>query len=472
MTYRFFVSPWIAATILVATSNQVFGEFGFDFPSVLNSAWETDDGGDGEVRLAADDTGHLIAVWQIGSSSSGNDVLFSVSTDFGAAWSASETLNDAGDAATDDDFAPVVETNGTGTWISVWGSTNTLGNTIGTDFDIVFSRSVNNGETWSAPASLNPLADNDSQIEIQNDQFPQIACDKNGNWLAVWESTTQTGPNAGEQIIYSSLSGDDGLTWSVPVEVYRFGPPSTTSGNLRLVNSEIDEWVVAWVGTDNLDDSSDFEGDILFSRSEDNGATWSAANAINHYATVDGTDLDYAMDLASDGSGRCIAVWNSGHRLGGLIAAGATPCFYSVSTDSGSSWSNAKPIDPGQVGGGDVSFRPSIATTGQGDWLVAYHSRKFNDPSGGVDIGLTRSTDGGSTWSETALLNGAYATVGSDNNQHFIAISASPGGQWAIAWSTSLLPGGSISTDAEILVSVSQGLDPVLSTANQWSLYH
>ena len=46
---------------------------------------------------------------------------------------------------------PQVTTDGAGNWVAVWDSYDTLGGTIGTDYDILVSRSTNNGATWTAP---------------------------------------------------------------------------------------------------------------------------------------------------------------------------------------------------------------------------------------------------------------------------------------------------------------------------------
>src|SRR5262245_39306376 len=53
------------------------------------------------------------------------------------------------------DATPDLATDGHGVWVAVSQSTENLGGTIGSDTDIFFARSLNNGQTWSAPAVLN-----------------------------------------------------------------------------------------------------------------------------------------------------------------------------------------------------------------------------------------------------------------------------------------------------------------------------
>jgi len=55
-------------------------------------------------------------------------------------------------AATDAaiDAPPVLATGRNGTWIAAWESNDSLGGTIGTDSDVLFVRSADDGATWSA----------------------------------------------------------------------------------------------------------------------------------------------------------------------------------------------------------------------------------------------------------------------------------------------------------------------------------
>jgi len=59
------------------------------------------------------------------------------------------------DAAADSgsDETPHVATDGT-TWIALWSSNQNLGGITGTDYDVLYSVSSDAGASWSAPASL------------------------------------------------------------------------------------------------------------------------------------------------------------------------------------------------------------------------------------------------------------------------------------------------------------------------------
>jgi hypothetical protein len=75
----------------------------------------------------------------MGTIGSDYDILVARSSDAGATWSSAAPLNT--NAATDSgyDYNPQVSVDGAGNWVAVWHSTDTLGDTIGSDYDILFS---------------------------------------------------------------------------------------------------------------------------------------------------------------------------------------------------------------------------------------------------------------------------------------------------------------------------------------------
>ena len=105
------------------------------------------------------------------------------------AWTYPAALNT--NAATDvgDDSVPQVTTDGAGNWVAVWTSSESLfdpnlGAFIGTDYDILVSRSTDKGGSWTSPVALNSNADTDSGADAR----PQVTTDGGGNWVAVWRS--------------------------------------------------------------------------------------------------------------------------------------------------------------------------------------------------------------------------------------------------------------------------------------------
>ena len=71
------------------------------------------------------------------------------------------TLNTNATSDSGTDALPQVVTGGNGTWISAWHSDDALGATIDTDLDIIFARSTDNGTVWTSPFPLNANAATD-----------------------------------------------------------------------------------------------------------------------------------------------------------------------------------------------------------------------------------------------------------------------------------------------------------------------
>ena len=93
-------------------------------------------------------------------------------------------------------------TDGGGHWVAAWHSHEDLGG-IGTDSDILVSRSSDNGATWTAPAALNTNAATD----WGSDWLPQVTTDGAGNWLTVWYSSEPwvgSGIGTDYDILYST----------------------------------------------------------------------------------------------------------------------------------------------------------------------------------------------------------------------------------------------------------------------------
>ena len=87
----------------------------------------------------------------------------------GATWTAPAALNTNAASDAGRDIFEQVTTDGQGTWVAVWQSRDSLGDTISTDWDILVARSTDGGVTWTAPAALNTNAGSDASWEC-----PQI----------------------------------------------------------------------------------------------------------------------------------------------------------------------------------------------------------------------------------------------------------------------------------------------------------
>lgn len=80
---------------------------------------------------------------------------------------------------------PFLATDILGTWILAWSSEDDLDGTVGTDADILFSRSINNGIEWADASALDAAAAEDNA----SDSSPALASGLDDNWIAGWTST-------------------------------------------------------------------------------------------------------------------------------------------------------------------------------------------------------------------------------------------------------------------------------------------
>ncbi|MCH8149003.1 MAG: exo-alpha-sialidase, partial [Planctomycetes bacterium] len=65
------------------------------------------------------------------------------------------------------------------------------------------------------------------------------------------------------------------------------GTDSGADENPQVTTDGDGNWVAVWTSRDSLGSTIGFDSDILVSRSSDNGATWTDAEALNDFANSD-----------------------------------------------------------------------------------------------------------------------------------------------------------------------------------------
>lgn len=93
-------------------------------------------------------------------------------------------------------------------------------------------------------------------------------------------------------------------------------------------------------------------------------------------------------DVAGDNS-HFIAVWSSNRDTGGF--GNDFDILHAQSFDGGATWSEAQPLLPAMANDLVDDLRPSIATDGQGNWMVSWSQGEGAAP-------VTVSNDNGATW--------------------------------------------------------------------------
>lgn len=399
--------------------------------------------------MTTDAQGNWVVVWNSCCDPRVNfgtdwDILFSRSADNGATWTHPSVLNTTARSDSRGDYGARIATDGEGVWIAVW----TLGASTGTDADIAVARSKDNGRHWTEPTPLNAHAATDADADVA----PQIATDGLGNWVAVWQSYFDfDGPIDEKGDILSSRSTDNGETWSDPVIVSADGHFESGDDDFdpQLATDGQGNWVSVWVAQGSSFPFG-FDRDILVSRSVDNGASWTLPLPL--HAASYGEDL--GPEVTSDGAGNCVVVWQSTDSLGGMIG-NDWDILVTRSADSGASWSAPVPLnsnafedEPGLYGDSDVD--PRVATDGAGNWVVVWTS--LGDLGGTIGFGwnvlLSWSTDHGATWSAPRHLN---ANTGSDRDGAWNpSVASDLRGTWVAVWDSDY---GAAERDFDIFAS-------------------
>ena len=221
---------------------------------------------------------NILVTWH--DASSGNEeIRFSKSTDGGTTFSVPKNIsNNSGES-----LRPSITTDGTNILVTWYD--NSSGH-----YEILFSKSTDGGTTFSVPKNISNV------IEDSND--PIIITDGT-NILVIWNDR----PVINYEIFFSK-STDGGTTFSVPKNISNtvglsVDPSITTDGTNILVT---------WR------DHSSGNGEILFSKSIDGGATFSAPINISNNSGISvepsiATNANYILVTwydASSGNGEIL----------------------------------------------------------------------------------------------------------------------------------------------------------------------
>ena len=381
------------------------------------------------------------------------------------AWTNEQTLNSNAfvDVKTDDEVT--VATDG-GTWIAAWSSQDGSGGG-GEDRDILYRISVDQGQTWGAESYLNSNALTDASGPAgAHDSRPSLATDGDGNWIAVWDSTSQQEFTIGEDrdILYAT-SSDNGATWGA---VQALNSNADTDNAIehdiapRVATDLNGTWLVVWSS------GADFGGigpdiDVLYSISSDNGGTWSVAAPLNSNATSDsGSDTEPVHSFAD---GNWVAAWTSGDDLGGTIGTD-DDIVYAVSNDDGLSWSAPSALNSNAASDTGDDNGQDLATSGSGEWIATWNS---DDTLGGTigddaDILAAVSNDNGVSWSQASSLNSGADTDSA--NDLWPRISTDAAGLWMVVWYSRNDLDGTIGGDEDILYAYSLNVGATWSSAD------
>ena len=236
------------------------------------------------------------------------------------------------------------------------------------DYKIYFSKSDDDGATWTTPVEV---SDSDT---AKGNMYPRMDVDGSNvyiSWLDGYPSTTDSS-------VYHASSSNGGTSFGAVSQLS--GTSNTGEVDVSCVGSNV---VVAWTEAGTTDDAY-----IVKARSSSNGgSTFSTESTVS---SADDTDV-FEIDSTNDGSNNFYISWTRFDSSDNYNIAVAR------SSNSGGTWNPAVEID----GMGDSDLRGLAYIDADSSKIVAV----WTDTSAGdgassdPDIHYSYSTNDGSSWS-------------------------------------------------------------------------
>ena len=290
---------------------------------------------------------------------------------------------------TADDWEPAIAAAPASPWVYVmttrYTGPNACGNRCPTPY-IVLRRSNDGGVTFMADQFL-------CECRGQKGQFDPIVevVPSTGHVYSVWMNDFD---------VYFSKSTNNGATWSAPVKTY--GNVSWNDKPILAVSDDGQHVYVSWNGPSG--------GDPYIAQSHNAGVSWTQTKVVDsprYYFAFDGDVLPNGTIVLSQSS---VSYTGPGASPEGLVQVHAIR-----STNQGSTWSNVV-VDSVELGAECVAagcssdyylVHSAVSADANGALVMLYDGA--TTPGGPQTVWSRRSTDGGATWSARTALSTAGA---------------------------------------------------------------
>ena len=351
-------------------------------------------GDDWEPSIAADDHGHLYALWNHYVGFGGGDtgeidpscpacpsphMVIQIYDPIEGTWGDPHAL--APSEERQDDPQIVVDAGD--------GKTVYAAYMEGNKSSIVVARSDDFGETFE------PVLVED--IERGLDKIALAA--RNGDVYVVYHS---------KQKIFASVSLDGGDTWEVFQPIHntnsQFGESLPSGAAIDSTGTAY----FAWNGANNPGQAKG-EVNLFVTRTSDGGQTWSTSVVDQSEAPPKCACGGWAywgsqMAIGVDDEDRVYVMWNANQ-----VKYGPHRMYFALSDDGAETWSAAVEVSLAPAGANNVF--PALVATGDGDVRIAWSDDRNgfdgggNDPDARLNTYYRSSTDAGAHWSDEAQLS-------------------------------------------------------------------
>jgi hypothetical protein len=294
-----------------------------------------------------------------------------ISSDGGATWSNPKALCACKGSGQFDPIIEVVPSNGNVYAVYMNG------------FNIMFTKSTNHGQTWSAPvATYGNVSWNDKPVLAMSDNGQDVFISFNG-------------PTGGDP--YVAQSHNAGATWAQTKLVdsnryyFAFDADVAPNGTVYFAESSI-----LYGGGGNKGTTPTGQIDYHAFVSTDNGATWAdrIVAQVQPGVACDaaGCPPDYYLGhtaLSVDASNNAVFVYD-----GAATAGGPQTVAAKRSTNGGVTWSAPVTLSVA----GENAVTPAVESRGNGDVRAFYYQTSGGGNDDAWNVWYRTSTDGGAGW--------------------------------------------------------------------------
>lgn len=322
--------------------------------------------------------------------------------------------------------------------------------------------STNNGLTWSANYTIASGSQDKNFTETDDSPTSPYY----GRTYCVWSWFSVAAPYAAV-----SYTTDGGVTWSAPAQI-NVPPAGHYAQGTDIRTAPNGDVYVCWTAP-NL--SFPWTGDYLgFAKSTNGGVTWTVTeNAYDMNGIRSNSFGSYGIrvndfpriDVDRSGGPRNghIYVVTAEHNLS--PAGTDADIVLHKSTNGGTTWSAGVRVNKDPINNGKLQFFPAVRVDECGGVNVIFYDNR-NTSADSAQIMLSRSTDGGSNWTEVVVSDHRFKPVpisglAGGYSGDYIGITSGNGKLWPV-WMDN-------STGTYQLWGASITLDPDLSSKDTWA---
>jgi hypothetical protein len=318
-----------------------------------------------------------------------------VTTDGGDTWFGSDTMNAPNLNDQRGDPAPAIDKNGRFHYVHLSSATN-----FGALTGIGANYSTDNGLSWSATFPIVNDANVDKELSWTDDA---PASPYYGNVYTAWTSFGTSPANG-----HFARSTDAGVTWTQTVTQLNTTPTGhNAQGHDGRVGPNGEVYVCWSAGNTASPFTEDFIG---FAKSTNGGVNFtvtenafdvngSRSTSFNGWAIR--TNSFPRMDVDKSGGSRNGWIYIVTSEINLAPSGSDADIILHRSTDGGATWSSAIRVNQDPLNDGKVQFFPAVRVDEAGGVnAVYYDNRNFPSVGDSCDVYVSRSLDGGNTWTD------------------------------------------------------------------------